>query len=124
MSDTTRTVVEELLIEGLVDWVDPSWVYSTVSERTPLASFDDRRIHTMGVIVELLSAGLMVPGDVDELGVFRPWDVGAGDAVERIAERWSRDWPGTVPTPGAICWMSATPEGEMRAHELVARERA
>ncbi len=117
-----RTVVEELVVSGLVDWVYESWVYSTVIDLTPLLNFEDRRLYTIGTIAELIANDLMVAGQLDETGAFRSWELSAGNAIARVVERWNRDWNGQVPTPGAVVWLSSTEAGDQLAHEVLERE--
>jgi len=117
-----RTVIEELVISGLVDWVYESWVYSTVAELTPLVTIDDRSRFTIGTIAELIARHLMVAGELDENGAFRSWDLPTGAAIERVIERWDRDWRGQVPTPGAVVWLCNTEAGDQLARDVLDRE--
>ena len=115
-----RTPKEDLLVGGLDDWTDASWVYNGTS-RTGIADYEQRRAFTFGLIAELLVEGLMIPGDVDGAG-HHPWPHSPGEAIERIIREWLTEWVDEVPTPGAIVWLANTEAGDAIGRDVLARE--
>ena len=115
-----RTPKEDVLVEGLSDWADAGWVLGS----TDIAGISDisvRRTLAIGIIAELVTEGLMVPGDADEQG-HHPWPHSAGDAIERIVREWLADWPNEIPTPGAIVWLANTAKGDEIGRRVLERE--
>ncbi|AZI58098.1 hypothetical protein EH165_08045 [Nakamurella antarctica] len=86
-----------------------------------LCAAEARRTMTIGLIAELVTAGLIVPGDVDEQG-HHAWPHSPGDAIERITREWLTEWRDEIPTPGAIVWFANTEAGDEIAREVLARE--
>ena len=117
-----RSVIEDLLVGGLIDWLNPGWVYSTVAEMTSLTRFEDRWLYSIGVVTSLILDGLAVAGDLDERGEFGAWEVQGAEAVERIAREWKEDWWEKVPTPGAIAWLCTTEAGDRIGRAVLERE--
>lgn len=114
-----KTVIEEILIDGLDDWITESWVHGTVAERTGLSG-DMLRSASLGVIVEIMERGLMVPGLLKD-GKHVPWRISTADAIERISKEWlSRD-PDDVSVFYAIVWMENTEIGDQLARAAFAR---
>lgn len=114
-----RTATEDLLVGGLDDWADASWVYGRVWDLAD--DPENRRTMAIGLITEVLVQGLMIPGDVDEQG-HHPWPHSPGDAIERIAREWIIDWKYECPTPGAIVWLANSAVGDEVARRVLARE--
>jgi hypothetical protein len=115
-----RSPQEDVLVEGLYDWAYAAWVFGS----TGLSGLEDQRLRrtlALGVIAELLVAGLVVAGDVDEQG-HHPWPCSAGEAIERITREWITEWRDDVPTPGAIVWLANTEEGNRVARGVLGRE--
>jgi len=54
-----RTPKENLLIEGLYDWVYASWVTNYIQD---FASGHDHLTRVIQLIAEVITEGLMVPG--------------------------------------------------------------
>lgn len=114
-----RTLIEDVLVNGLDDWVDASWVRQ-IATRTGLRDPLDLRAISLGLIVEVLSRGLMVAGECDGEG-HRPWECSMATAVDMIAESWIA-WGDTPPTPGAIVWLALTDAGRAIAEQVLERE--
>ena len=108
----TRSFVEEMLVEGLNDFTDPSWAVTVVwnHEWSP----DNIRTAAIGVVAELLGRGYVTAGVV-ESGRFLEWAVSPGDALQRILSEWFDAWSVTFPTPGAIAWFKNTELGNAEA---------
>ena len=115
-----RTPKENLLIEGLYDWVYASWVYG-ITSLTEVTMPDERRALSLRLISELLTEGLMVPGDIDD-GEHRPWLCSTAEAIERIRHEWLTEWPAADPDLGAIVWLANTEKGDEIARAVLARE--
>ena len=120
VSDGFRlTLLEELLLSGRDDWVDASWVYG-VARRTGLVDPVDLRCVSLGLILEALTNGLMLPGDI-AAGDHVPWEGSVGELVIRVAEAW-HEWGEEEPTPGAIVWLNLTELGESKAEVIAGRQ--
>jgi hypothetical protein len=116
------TALEDLALYGLSDWLNAAWVSKVAGDH--LASKDERltRHLALGLIVDLLAAGLVEVGDVDG-GVLHPWSCTPGEAVIRIANEWRR-WGDHHPTPGAVAWIELTDSGRELGEAVKERERA
>ena len=115
-----RTLVEDLLANGVDDWIYAGWVYQ-IAKRTGLQNPADVRAVSIGVIAEVLARGLMVAGEYEGAD-HRPWDCSTAAAIERIVESWLA-WGETPPTPGAIVWLALTPAGRDIGEAVLLRER-
>jgi hypothetical protein len=114
----SRTPVEELLVEGLDDWLYASWITTPIRSVTTVSH---RRTMALGLIAEMLVDGLMVAGDVVD-GRHQAWPCSTGEAIERITRVWLQDWRDELPTPGAIVWFDITDKGADLARQVLARE--
>jgi hypothetical protein len=116
----SRTSIEEVLVDGLTDYVYEAGVLS-VAAMSGLVAMDALRELSVGIIAELLTEGYQVAGSVNEDG-FAIWPESPGEAVGRISRNWVHDWADDYPTPGAIVWLSNTEAGDAIAREVLARE--
>lgn len=114
-----RTLIEDLVANGADDWVYAGWVYQ-IAKRTGWQDLADLRAISLGLIIEVLVRGLMVPGEYDG-ETHRPWDCSVSAAIERVAESWIA-WGEAPPTPGAIVWLALTAEGRVIAEQVLGRE--
>lgn len=115
-----RTPKEDLLVGGLDDWAYASWVLQSArlsGETNPIAL----RGLTLDLIAEVLRDGLMVAGDLVGNEHVR-WHGDPEQWVERITQEWLDEWRDEVPAPGAIVWLSNTPDGDQVAREVLVRE--
>lgn len=115
-----RTPKEDLLIGGLDDWADVSWVLQSArlaGETNPTAL----RERTLALIAEVLRAGLMVAGDLVEYEHVA-WPCEPEQWIERIRAEWLDEWGDEIPPPGAIGWLNNTPEGDRVARDLLVGE--
>lgn len=115
-----RTLVEDALARGVDDWVYAAEIYD-IAARSGIVDPEQVRMLGVGLLAELLTRGLMVPGDVHG-GTHKPWDCSVGEAMARIEKEWL-SWGTTVPTPGAIVWLDLTPAGRVIGEAVVAREQ-
>lgn len=115
---SVRTLLEEILVQTAEDWSDVSWIVGLAHGETS----DPARAHQLALeaIVEGLSAGLLVGGDLAEDG-FHPWPGDPDSAVLRVRRAWS-ELDGRDPEPDSIGWFDLTPAGEVRAQEIESRE--
>ena len=110
MRSPEPNLVDRLLIEGLVDWLDAGWVYSEAM-KDGIAP-EGVRTWGLGAIAELLFRDLAVAGDVDDDG-FHAWSTETAEAFARIALGWLAFAPGEI-RPGDVFWLRATPAGKER----------
>lgn len=115
------SIQEEVLVEGLDDWVYASWVYGCAADSRS-EDYPTARSLAIGTITELIVKGLMTPGDIRD-GRHQPWALDIGDAIIRIVDLWLLDWPDSPPSPGAIVWLSNTESGNVVAREALERRR-
>jgi len=114
-----RTLVEDLLANGIDDLVYEAWVY-TITGRSGLTDPTSRRQLAIGMIAEVLASGLMVAGEFDG-AKHQQWEVSTGAEIMRITEDWLR-WGDQVPTPGSVVWLALTPAGREVGEAVLARE--
>jgi hypothetical protein len=119
---TERTLIEDLLVSGLDDPVYAGWIRA-IAAQSALTDPGRLRELSLGIIVEVLCPGLMVPGDYDQDG-HHPWPHSPGDAIERISREWLDQWAYDVPAPGAIVWLANTDFGNEVARHVLGREAA
>ncbi|WP_431075022.1 hypothetical protein [Microbacterium phyllosphaerae] len=117
MNDTHPkiSVRDAILLEGAIDYISASWVYG-VAKDAGMASSEDTRDLAIGVIAELISTGLMLPGGFQGPG-FVPWNCSAGEAIHRVASRWVVEG-NPNPLADEITWLSSTPLGDAAAEDI------
>lgn len=116
-----RTLAEDVLANGIDDWVYAGWVHQIV-RRSGVADLAQLRELAVGLIAELIVSELVVPGDYDG-DTHQPWKCSAGDAIVRITEEWLA-WGDSAPTPGAIVWLALSPAGAALGAAVLQRESA
>lgn len=104
-----RTLVEDLLANGVDDWVDEALVCGNIARRV-VEDAADRRAVAIGLIASVLLAGQMEAGETPPGQGFRPWNLTPGEAVLRIASEWMARSDVNV-YPGEIVWLRNTPAG-------------
>ena len=114
-----RTLIEDLLANGVDDWVYASWVQG-VAMRPGLTDGDLIRQLSLGLIAEVLVGGLMVAGDVVD-GSHHAWDMTPADSLRRVAEEWIALGQDQL-YPGQIVWLCNTAEGSKRGQAVLDRE--
>lgn len=114
-----RTLAEDVLANGIDDWVYAGWVHQIV-RRSGVADAAQLRQLAVGLIAELIVSGLVVPGDYDG-DTHQPWECSAGEAIVRITEEWLA-WGDSAPTPGAIVWLALSPAGTTLGAAVLERE--
>jgi hypothetical protein len=106
-------IIDEILLEGLDDWVYSPVVVRTVEEATGLSGEPLLRA-TIEVLRELLAGRWMQVGDTTPQ--FEAWSLSVPEALARI----ERDWraAGLDSDFVAVCWFANTPAGNERARKL------
>ena len=116
-----RTLLEDLVANGVDDWVYEALVYGNIARRV-VAAPTERRAVALGLITEALLTGFMEAGETPAGEGFVPWPVEPIDAVTRICREWTaRDDPGVG--PGEIVWLRNTPKGDALGNAVLERER-
>ncbi|MCX7522900.1 hypothetical protein OSC27_11505 [Microbacterium sp. STN6] len=117
-----RTVVEELLVGMLIDWASLGWVESH-AVGLGIASREDGRTMSLGIITEFLYRDLAVAGGLEDDGRFYSWQATADDTMARIVREWFEvglDWR-TNDFRDTI-WFSSTEAGDAIARAVLERE--
>lgn len=92
------------------DYADLSLFALDVEEELSLDDPDEVREETLGIVSDLLEAGLIRPGFPTRDGGFEPWALSAEAALARIVRGWNE--LDHEPTLGDIVWFEATEKGE------------
>ena len=116
--DQTNALVNDMVVEGLDDWVYSVVLVRAVEDATGLAGESLLRV-TLEVIGELLRSGLMLVGDAGTATrPFTPWPLTIPEALTRFEREWRV--LGLDSDFVDICWFSNTSTGSERAHQLQA----
>ena len=116
-----RTLIEDVLAHGVDDWLYAGWIYQ-IARRAGLEDSAATRAVALGLVAEVLISRLAVAGEVTEDG-FQAWEMPAETALGRIVEEWLA-YGTEPPSPGSICWLALTSEGEARGLAVLRREGA
>ena len=116
---TDAEQLDELLRRASDDWVHPADVFD-VARFSGITDTDALVEHAISLTRELLRRGLVIAGDLTEVG-YEPWSLGPDDSAERVAMQW-RDDPHAAATSFSV-WLEATPAGLERAHRPPATGR-
>jgi hypothetical protein len=109
-------VADEVLVEGLDDWVLVDTVIGAAHEAVEGDGGDFRPV-AVAAIDYLIGNGLMVAGDIGDTG-FEPWPESPPAMARRVIEKCeSFDW---VPL-GDACWLANTERGARRGRERQAQ---
>lgn len=110
MSRSRESVIQEILVEGLDDWVP---IDRVIGEARDSASSEGVTLRdaAVGLVRALVDSGLMTPGDITEDG-FEPWKGTHEQLTNQVI--WQCDELGWEPL-GAGCWLANTPEGDRAA---------
>ncbi|WP_147243109.1 hypothetical protein [Acidipropionibacterium virtanenii] len=111
-------IIEQILIEGTVDWNYPAWVRSCVAELRP-STPEQEFLETLRIIKAMLYDKLIVAGTIDNNGIFIPWPMSPQESFMRIQDEWQSDWNNELPTPGAIAWFDNTRKGDCIGKHLI-----
>ena len=110
-------ISEELLLEGLDDYVG-LWEFAPCVRRTlGLEEHDEIRRASMEVLRKLVGGRLFVDGDLAENGGFAAWSLSPEETLSYVEDLWNE--LGRAPDLGDnIPWFDLTEEGERLARSL------
>lgn len=114
-----RGLVEDLLARGVDDWIDLGLVVE-VARRAGAASEEALTTIAIGLMSCVVVQGQMKPGVVAE-GAFESWEMGAGEAVERIIREWLATGTRNL-RPGDVAWLCNTEAGDALGRAVLERE--
>lgn len=119
LNQPSRSVVEEVLISTIYDWLDLGFLRSTVREMTGVAPAE---LHAtvMTVVAQLVGEGLVAAGDVTQDG-FRSWDCTRAQAVSRIDREWRAE-PDPELWPFQVAALAPTLKGVDLIESVMSRE--
>lgn len=109
-----RTLREEVLREGLDDWVSARWVFSLALGH--LRSQVDARSLSIGVITELVIARLMIAGSLGPSG-YIAWDCSPEEAAVRIVREWAVEQRQDA-LINEVVWLDLTSKGQRIAESI------
>lgn len=110
-TEVTR-LVEEVIVEGLDDWVQLHDVVWFSRRAEPHGDF---RGLVRAVVEQLLQRGLMVPGDVGDAG-FEQWSTSVEDSIRTVMEQCEAlNWN----PQGDGAWFANTDAGKVLARSVV-----
>ena len=113
-----RSLLEDLVVSGLDDWVDEAEVIGNIARRAA-EDLDDRFAIAVGLIQTAILRGLVIPGGLTNEG-FDAWSLSETDAASQVLSRWvAFDNPAVL--PGDVVWLKNTDKGD--ALGLAALER-
>lgn len=111
-----RTLEEDILANGTVDWIDPAFLIQFV-RFSGISDSGSLRDLAVGVLARLLFEGLVEIGDVRD--GFTPWDLSPAEALKRVVREWSDC---ADPTETWLFWLNTTPAGVAIGEAVLARE--
>jgi len=115
------TLLEDLLANGVEDWVYEALICGNIARRVVLDP-RDRRSVAIGLIAEALINGLVVAGETPPNVGFTAWNCSPIESLQRIVENWSnRSNPDVL--PGEIVWLKNTEAGNAIGEAVLARAR-
>jgi hypothetical protein len=89
MSTAEETLREELLIDGLADWLPLAHVDSRIAREHPLKSLVEQQDLALDTIRSLVSDDLMQLGDLTgEDGRLRVWETPLDESMQRIRDMY------------------------------------
>ncbi|ORW04565.1 hypothetical protein [Mycobacterium kyorinense] len=123
MTTARDKVREELLTDGLADYVDLGAVDSQVTRHNPQASVSAVQRETLETIRSLVSDGLFQLGALSgERGNFVGWDGSLDELIQRVSDVYVTQYD-DPPTWVWAVWMELTDKGERVAREIEARSK-
>ncbi|MCP3881352.1 MAG: hypothetical protein GY701_23615 [Sulfitobacter sp.] len=117
-----RTLVEDMVANGVDDWVYEALVSGNIARRVVSAP-TERRAVALGLIAEVLFSGLMEAGETQKGRGFVPWGTDPGESLSRVADHWmGREDPDVG--PGEIVWLRNTAAGDAIGAAVLSRENS
>lgn len=109
----TRSVREEVLLEGLVDWIPLDDVHRIVARAHPDVS--DPRSSVVHLIQSLVRDGLVEIGDLaNPESRFAPWTTSLDESLERLRKVYIEGFDDENTWPW-FCWLALTDDGTATA---------
>jgi hypothetical protein len=113
-----KTVRENILIEGIDDWVSLSGVHSYVLQEKRTAPPSEVQQKTLETIRALVSDGLVELGDLaGEDGRFVAWETSLDESMKEIHDIYVNHFDDKL-TWTIYCWLSLTAKGKQVAESL------
>lgn len=108
----------EVLMEGLDDWVEFYRVHWLVQQANPDAVLGDIQIGALDTVCDLVSAGLYEIGKVERGVGFVPSTISLDEGIEEIRSQYVDDY-GEQGTWDYCAWLNLTDQGEWIAESLL-----
>ena len=111
---------EEVLLWGLVDWVELDrihWYVARENRAEPLSVIQNK---TLDLIHSLVSEGMFTLGDLTENCRFAAWTTPLEEAIRRIRDAYVTNFDDQNTWPW-ICWLDLTERGQQVAEAIEAR---
>ena len=115
MKTPSSSLLNELVLSGLDDWVHDAEVCGNIARRVA-ESPDDRRIVAIGIVTAALTSNLVDAGQIDSEGNFQPWEMSPTAAASKIAIDWL-SLPSPDCAPGELFWLQNTAHGDSLARD-------
>ncbi len=114
-----NTVRNDLLMEGLDDWVEFYSVHWLVKQANPEAPIQEIQGEVLNVISDLVSSGLYQIGSVGRGDAgFIPWEIPLDQAIDRIRAEYVGHYEETGHWD-YCAWLNLTDEGKKVAEALL-----
>jgi len=116
-----RSTRENILIHGLIDWVDLARVHSDILQENPSVPLSEVQKKTLETIRTLVSEGLFELGDLSgEGGRFVAWEAPLDESMREIYDVYVTHFNDKL-TWTVYCWLNLTEKGEQIAKPLLER---
>jgi hypothetical protein len=113
-----KTARENILIEGIDDWVSLSGVHSYVLQENRTAPPSEVQQKTLETIRSLVSDGLVELGDLaGEDGSFVAWNTPLDESMKEIHDIYVNHFDDKLNWT-IYCWLNLTAKGEQIAESL------
>ncbi|WP_078313826.1 hypothetical protein [Mycobacterium sp. D16Q16] len=110
----------EILIDGLDDWVEFYRVHWLVKQANPDAALGDIQIEALDTVRDLVSAGLYEIGKVERGVGFVPSTISLDGGIEEIRSQYV-DHYGEEGTWDYCAWLNLTDQGKRIAEFLLSK---
>ncbi|MBA3947899.1 MAG: hypothetical protein H0X37_25520 [Herpetosiphonaceae bacterium] len=118
---TSQVVTNELLIDGLDDWVYLAQLKGILLHVAGITNEQVIMEEALATLDVVLRAGFVEIGDVIKNVGFVPWNMSIEAALDRVRREWQQLNGG--PSLGDICWLQNTPKGNCEAEKVLKAER-
>lgn len=112
---------DEVLLWGLVDWVELDRIHRYVASENPNEPNAVVQSRTLDLIRSLVSDGLFQVGDLNtEDRRFKAWNVPLDEAIQRIRDVYVVNFEDESRWPW-FCWLALTEAGQQVAEDIESR---